>query len=261
MPLLYEEKRKYRFCRETDPKDFPVHLHHAVEICIMLHGSCYVLYRNRRIQLRAGDVFVAFPNQPHGYEDNRETERYLMILPVKPYLDLLAKTLTEFVPEEPVLRRGSWEHLDILSLTEQAYKDIPKSPDQVVQGYFSVLVGKILSLMKLKAYEPDNENVLRAVLLYIHAHYREPICRGMIAKAVGYDESYISHVFSQSLRMGITQYINRLRIDDAQILLRNTNDLVSQIAADLGFGSIRNFNRVFLKEMCVTPKEYRNGKK
>ena len=261
MALLYEEKRKYRFCRETDPKDFPVHLHHAVEICIMAHGSCNVLYQNRRILLQAGDIFVAFPNQPHGYEDNRETERYLMILPVKPYLEMFLKTLMDYVPEEPVLYRGSWEHLDILPLVEQACKDIPTASDEVIQGYFSVVVGKILSLLKLRPYEPDNENVLRAILLFTHAHYREPISRGVIAKAVGYDESYISHVFSQSLRMGITQYVQRLRIDDAQILLRQTNDSVTQIATELGFGSIRNFNRVFLKETGVTPKEYRKGKK
>lgn len=261
MPLLYEEKKRYRFCWETEPKDFPVHIHNALEVCMMIHGSCNVVYENRRIALGAGDVFVAFPNQPHGYEDNKETQRYLMILPVKPYLNMFHKTLTEFIPEEPVLHKGSWEHLDILPLVEQACKDIPNASAEVAQGYFAVVIGKMLSLLKLMEYQPDGDNILRSVLLYVHAHYREPICRRDIAKAIGYNESYISHVFSQALHMGITQYIHTMRIDDAKNLLHDTKMSVTQIAADLGFGSIRNFNRVFLKEMGMTPKEYRNGKK
>ena len=33
---------------------------------------------------------------------------------------------------------------------------------------------------------------------------------------------------------------------------------MAQIAAELGFGSIRNFNRVFQKELGVSPRVYRN---
>ena len=100
--------------------------------------------------------------------------------------------------------------------------------------------------------------MLRSVLLYIHGHYREPISRKEIARSVGYHESYISHVFSQVLHMGITQYIHTLRVDDACNFLRHTKMPVTQIALELGFGSVRNFNRIFLKETGKTPKEYRN---
>lgn len=257
MQLIYEEKRNYRFRLEKDPEDFPVHIHNAVEICIMTAGSCRVICENRTYRLKAGDVFFSFPNQLHGYEDNRGTERYLLILPVKPHLEMFYKVLTEFVPEDPILPEGSWEHLYILPLTQQACRDAKTASEEIMQGYFAVIVGKLLSLMKLRPQRSDGENILRSVLLYIHSHYRESVSRADIARAVGYDESYISHVFSQVLHMGITRYIHTLRIDDAKTLLSHTGDSVTRIATELGFGSIRNFNRVFRAETGMTPKEYR----
>lgn len=261
MKLIYEEKRNYRFKLEVNPSDFPVHIHNAVEICIILAGSCRAICENKAYCLGAGDVFFSFPNQIHGFEDNCDTKRYILILPVKPFLETFYKTLTEFEPEEPILRKGSWEHLNILPLTEQAYEDSLTASPEVMQGYFAVIVGKFLSLMKLKTRSTDTENILRSVLLYIHSHYREPINREQIAHAVGYNESYISHVFSQVLKRGINQYIHTLRIDDAQNLLSHTNKPVTVIAAELGFGSIRNFNRIFLQETGMAPIEYRKRKK
>ena len=258
MPLLYEEKTNYRFRKETNPADFPVHIHNAVEICVMLEGSCRVLYENRRLSLGPGDVFFAFPNQPHGYEENTGTVRYLLILPVKPHLEMFYKPLTETVPENPVLRKGTWEHMGLLEILQLGLTDAGKASSEVMQGYFAVVVGKLLSLMKCRPNDRDSENILRSILLYIHAHYREPITRREISHAIGYNESYISHVFSQFLHMSLAQYIHTLRIDDAQNLLRHTKQSVTQIASDLGFGSIRSFNRVFLQQTGMTPKEYRN---
>lgn len=261
MQLLYEEKTSYRFRLESHPSDFPLHIHNAVEVCIMTGGSCQILYENRRFTLSAGDIFFAFPNQPHGYENNCNTERYLLILPVKPHLEMFYKLLTENVPETPILRKGTWEHLDILMLVQQAGKDVSCGSQQIMQGYFAVIVGKLLSLLQLKPYHSDSENILRSMLLYVHSHYREPITRKDIARSIGYNESYISHVFSHVLHMGVTQYIHTLRVDDAERLLSQTKLPVTQIATELGFGSIRNFNRVFLKQTGMTPKDYRSARK
>ena len=260
MELLYEEKRAYRFRKESNPADFPVHIHNALEVCIMTAGSCRVICENKQYPLQAGDVFISFPNRLHGYEENKNTERYLLILPVKPYLEMFHKTLTEFVPEDPILSAGTWEQLDILPLTRQACKDASQASETIMQGYFAVIVGKLLSLLQLRPQRSDGDNILRSVLLYIHSHYREPVSRTAIARAVGYDESYVSHIFSQVMHMGISRYVNRLRVDDAKSLLSHSEKTVTQIAGELGFGSIRNFNRVFQRETGKRPVEYRKQK-
>ena len=61
------------------------------------------------------------------------------------------------------------------------------------------------------------------------------------------------------MKTTIPQYINSLRMNDATRLLTQTDLPITQIASELGFGSIRNFNRVFLEHLGTSPKAYRSG--
>ena len=94
MRLLYEQKNKYIF-RFTHYLDFPPHLHDAVELVYLKEGSSLFTHGGEKTRLEAGDFFISFPNQIHGYEQSENTQLYLLILPVKPYLSVYRKLLTE----------------------------------------------------------------------------------------------------------------------------------------------------------------------
>ena len=49
-----------------------------------------------------------------------------------------------------------------------------------------------------------------------------------------------------------------LRIDKACDLLEETDKKTADISEDVGFGSIRTFNRAFLQISGITPLKYRN---
>lgn len=256
MKLLYEQKNRFVF-RYTRSLDFPPHLHDAVELVYLKAGSSLFLHGTEKTRLEAGDFFISFPNQIHGYENSTDTQLYLLILPVQPYLTAYRKILTEKLPEQPYLKKGQWDPAGIEQLLQLALQDKDTAPDKVMQGYFQVLMGKLLELLSLQDADTVVDDALRSVLLYIGDHYTEPLTRKSIAKAVGYNESYISHLLSQTLNTTLPDYIHSLRLSDAARLLTRTNQSVTRIALDLGFGSLRNFNRVFLKETGMTPTQYR----
>lgn len=256
MRLLYEQKDRYVF-RYTNHLDFPPHLHDAVELVYLKAGKSLFMHGSEKTLLEAGDFFVSFPNQIHGYENSTDTQLYLLILPVKPYLAAYRKALTEKVPVRPYLKKGEWEPESIETLMRLALKDKETASEEVMQGYFQVLMGKLLGQLTLQDTDAGSDDALRTILLYINDHYTEPLTRQQIAKAVGYNESYVSHLFSQTLKTSLPDYIHSLRLSDATRLLTQTDQSVTRIALDLGFGSLRNFNRVFLKETGMTPTQYR----
>jgi len=258
MKLLYESKRSYRFAFHTE-SGFPPHLHNAVEVTYLTEGKALITHGNEKSMLYAGDVFISFPNQIHGYENCENARGYILILPTMLCLNPYYKLLTEKVPVQPFLRKGTWEHTGLPQLLEMAYRDKNQVTEQVMLGYFQVLIGKMLMLLSLRDAQAGSDDALRTVLLYINEHYTQPLSRKLIAKEAGYDESYVSHLFSKTLKTTIPQYINSLRMNDAARLLTQTDLPVTQIALELGFGSIRNFNRVFLEYMGTSPKAYRNG--
>lgn len=254
--ILYEQKNRYVFCK-TAKLDFLPHLHDAIEIVYLKSGSSVFLYGNEKMSLEAGDIFICFPNQIHGYENSKDIQLYLMVLQVQPYLSAYRKLLTEKLPICPYLKKGQWQSEGLEQLLELALADKNTASEEVMRGYFQAIVGKLLSWLPLQDAHMVAEDALRSVLLYISSHYTEPLSRQKIAKAVGYNESYISHMFAESLHTTLPDYIHSLRMADANRLLTQTDLSVSRIALDLGFGSLRNFNRVFLKWHGITPSQYR----
>jgi two-component system response regulator YesN len=102
-------------------------------------------------------------------------------------------------------------------------------------------------------------SALSEILRYINEHYREPLTRRSVAQAVGYNESYLSHLFSEYLDQSFSDYLLHLRLSEAADLLRSSSENISTIALSLGFGSIRSFNRAFSKAMKVSPRTYRKN--
>lgn len=257
MRLLHQENNSIRlFVPKT--LDFPLHLHNVVEMVFVTGGNATAICGNQQLALEAGDVFITFPNQEHGYKNTQNVTGYVMIVP--------ASSLTAFhsiweqkLPAQPVLKKHQWAHTGILSLLDMAFAEWHTASKAVMQGYALLVVGKLLPLLTLKETPSGGAAALQSLLLYINQHYTEPISRQEIAAAVGYNESYISHLFSDHLSTTLTDYISYLRINDAKQLLTETDMTVSQIAVQLGFGCIRSFNRAFLRQTGLSPTDFRSG--
>lgn len=54
------------------------------------------------------------------------------------------------------------------------------------------------------------------------------------------------------------QYLQNVRCKQAMILLDETNQTLTQIAMECGFGSSQSFARAFRKVIGMTPSQYRS---
>ena len=257
MKLLHQGNHQLQISYRND-LDFPLHLHNAMELVFLRTGCSTVLYGSEQVQLQPGDVFLSFPNQVHGYENSGNAKGYVLIVPVNPYLSAFHSTIDQKRPVFPVLRKGQWEHTGAPVLLEMLCKDFLDAAPAVINGYLLAIIGKLLPLLRVTDTPSGCADALQATLVFLNERYREPLTRSTIAKAVGYNESYLSHIFSDTLKTTLTDYITSLRINDALALLSDTSASVSQVALSLGFGSIRSFNRAFLRQMHMTPTTYRS---
>lgn len=255
MKLLHQENPDIRF-HSRDTLDFSLHLHDVIEIVFLHAGTATAICGGRRFALMPGDVFISFPNQPHGYENSRGVDSDILIVPA-PFLSPWRSQIAQKVPEDPVIPQDRWQHTGIKALLDMARPERKTMSAPVLQGYATVIIGKLLPCLTLVSQPDSGSDTLHRLLLYINEHYREPLTRTEIARAAGYNESYISHLFAEGLGTTLKDYITSLRLKDARVLLTDTDMTVSQICATLGFGSIRSFNRAFLKEFAMSPTAYR----
>lgn len=90
-------------------------------------------------------------------------------------------------------------------------------------------------------------------------HYNEPITLISTAAALGYSPKYLSRAFSRSADVGFTALLNYIRCSFALRQLSAENVSIATVAFDNGFGSIRNFNRLFKAFSGTTPTAFRRG--
>lgn len=74
-----------------------------------------------------------------------------------------------------------------------------------------------------------------------------------------FSASHISHLFQRQAGCSIRQYCNRLRLADAQTLLRNSTLSVTEIAQMLGFSDASYFIRFFRAQTGATPRKWRKS--
>jgi AraC-like DNA-binding protein len=82
-----------------------------------------------------------------------------------------------------------------------------------------------------------------------------------LAQNMATNDVYISKAINQGLAVSFNDFINQLRVDYAQSLMRKTNMPLLTIALDSGFNSKATFNRVY-KNLCGhTPSDYKKKAK
>ncbi|MBR4864391.1 MAG: helix-turn-helix transcriptional regulator [Oscillospiraceae bacterium] len=251
---FYEQKRPITVYYQQR-LDFPMHLHDAIEIVYALEGSSTVVCDGRRYSLAPGDLFFAFPNQVHGYENTQNFDGFVIIITTKT-LDIFRSVLEQQRPARPVIHPTEKAAESLLQLLKMMHTDRHSASMPLMQGYGQVLLAKLLPMVEPVSGMPQVSS-LQNILHYINTHYTEPLTRKEIALALGYSESHISHTITATMGTNLMGYITLLRLEDARRLLKETSLPIGQIAMSLGFPSIRSFNRFFQKEMQMTPTQWR----
>ena len=109
------------------------------------------------------------------------------------------------------------------------------------------------------AYHPESGKAALAgqIFDYLAEHYTEKITLQMIGDALGLSSDYVSHLFKETYGYSPMQYVNALRVGKAQLQLLETDNKISDIAMDVGFNNIGNFNRAFYLFSGDSPREFR----
>jgi AraC-like DNA-binding protein len=93
---------------------------------------------------------------------------------------------------------------------------------------------------------------------YIQQNYTENFSLQEMARRCGLNSSYFSRAFREAVGVPPFEFINRIRVQKACLLLKRTEMTILEIALSVGYNNISFFNRYFRKIMKMSPREYRN---
>ncbi|MGN1097691.1 MAG: helix-turn-helix domain-containing protein, partial [Clostridia bacterium] len=163
--------------------------------------------------------------------------------------------LNNFNPECPVFKLsvldGDCIHaVDVLRRSAGA--DVRRQ-----KAYALLFLCGFLPSARLEPVSPADENTLYPLVKYMEQHFREDISLDDVADALYMSRYRLSGIFSHALNMSFNDYLNSLRVNLAIQLMDTTDNSVTSIAFEVGFGNVRTFNRAFKKQCGITPTEFR----
>lgn len=237
------------------------HMHRHIEIiytksCEKSLGFC----GNKSAILESGDLFITFPERVHYYTDlvpRLEANVLLISTDLCPEYNNIFKN---YIPESPVIKNVASYPILFNSLSAFCERIQNGTENKnFIRGCVLVLLSEIFNITKLeKSLSPSpTPNIAQKIISYCHQHYASNITLRDIANEFHLNRCYVSQIFNQQLKISFPEYINSLRIHTATDLLTRTTKPITEICFEVGFNSLRSFNRLFLKTHNVTPREYR----
>jgi len=123
------------------------------------------------------------------------------------------------------------------------------------------LISDIIQPMNKKFFKQNsksNELLVERAIEYIDKNYFDPdLSLKTVADYVHTNSSYLCVLIKQFNLISYIDYLNRIRMENAKILLQNNAIKTYEIAFDVGFNSSQYFASCFKKYTGLTPSEYR----
>lgn len=133
-------------------------------------------------------------------------------------------------------------------------KDFP-SLQHITETILSELQSSYNNATSLK--KPEENKYVLCTKRYIQQNLHSDISIAEIASAVHLNPRYLGKLFKDATGNTLIEYLNKLRIAEAKILLYSTKQTICAIAEEIGYSDVRAFIRYFKKYENTTPNEFR----
>lgn len=180
-------------------------------------------------------------------------------------------------------QRRSDEYLKMIQAAFEAFARIEEEWSQNLSGcYFSIMersgdfdfldAEKVIQFVTVKMeaalnlYQRDQKvhysrSIQDAINCIQNNYGEEAMGVSMIAKCVNLTPSWLSTKFKEEVGMGISEYLNSVRIQHARELLQSGDCMIYEVSERTGFASSQYFSKIFKQLTGMTPNEYRRKSK
>ena len=93
---------------------------------------------------------------------------------------------------------------------------------------------------------------------YIDRNYKKDISAKDVAGILGYSDVYFSKVFKQLFDDNFINYLTKIRIDRAKVLLKDISFNIKEVGKSVGYADSNYFTKVFKRSVGMSPSEYRS---
>jgi AraC-like DNA-binding protein/quercetin dioxygenase-like cupin family protein len=248
-----------------------VHVHSFFEICYAFAGRGQFLICGEIHEVKAGDVFVAKPDEPHEIIADKKDSlgiyfwSYTLVPPAKRQTGTheIDTLLRAFLETKRRVNPGMMQIEKTLELLTDEVVKREAGYSQVIQG----LVTKLLldtaravtnvHLPSAQSSRSPGDAAVDLMVRYLHDNYDRSVSVQDVAAQVHLSERHARRLFLEATGKTMKEYLTSLRLDVAKQRLLGEDVSISEIAYAVGFNDVRHFSTTFRSVVGVTPSGFR----
>ena len=264
--------------KRSDSPDLYAHFHDYVELLYLYDGKLRVWLNGKEYAFNEGELIIINSKESHRLESAAPESRYYVIKfnpeilwasngsaketrYVLPFLNS-SSTHPRVFPASFVSEAGIGA---LVADAVSAWKNRPVGYELLLRGDVLKIFGHVVSCLsdlgveiKYTVGSGSLYGIMDNIIDYVNKNFTSCDEREL-AKRYKVSYSYFSRTFKQMMNMSFKEYINYLRINEAQRLLLTTGKSITDISMEMGFSSPSHFINVFRRHMGRAPKQYRKN--
>lgn len=108
----------------------------------------------------------------------------------------------------------------------------------------------------------STSQIMASIESYIESSLTMPITHQSLSDKFGFSASYLSKLFKQYRGISPSEYLTKLRIEKAKLLMDDNPEILTKTLAPMvGFSDPFYFSKTFKKITGITPKEYKSNQR
>ena len=245
---------------------FKPHCHLRLEFLRVISGELIITLNQKKIIAKAGSIVVVNPYDMHtGFSGENGVKCYAIMFDADRLYNDSTFTKEHLIPlrEQIIVLSDYLEDNDIINETDRLI-EFSNSNSPCLMGSLYMLLGLFFSkgYYSSRIKIPTNEkfyeivNYINKYVGHDDGHTVDLSVPG-IAQTFSYNQSYLCRKFKEYTGFTVTNYVNLLRLEKAQVLLSTTDKPISVISYRSGFNDLVYFSHCFKKQFGVSPATYR----
>jgi len=236
------------------------HAHDRYELYYLFSGERDYFIRDRTYRVRAGDFVFIDKGELHRTIDAGVPDHERVVFN-------FADALVERFPRRAangVIRLSPAERRQAEALIRELIDECAKAEidrDAMIDAMLRQLLLRVFRAAAERSVDAAPlsavHRTMQQVAAYIGQSFAEPLRLKDVAERFYVSPYYLSRKFKDCTGFGFAEYVQLVRVREAQRLLRETDWKMIDVAERVGIGPVANFYKLFRKACGCSPLQYR----
>lgn len=259
---------------------WPAHYHNYIEILYGISGTYEVILNGKYHKFTNGDLVLINSKEVHQINSCYEEGGKYIVLRFEPeviysnmfnnhlHLKYVLPFILETSNHQKVIKADVINNTFIPELLYEITKEFKTETfgyELAIQNH----IGRIFLWILRYFHETSSEFMqsdladldlirrLQPSLDYVLEHFTEDIKATHMASLCNMSSSYFSRTFNNHMRMSFNEYVNYVRIMEAEKLLVSTTMNITELSNAVGFSTTSYFIKLFKAYKKISPKQFR----